>query len=70
MAGQVDAAFRKELVKLLQSYKGEIPLKLYIVDPKLDYKIEFKSKKYKVRVCTEFIYDLDRLGIPYTISRK
>ena len=70
MAGQVDAAFRKELVKLLQSYKGEIPLKLYIVDPKLDYKIEFKSKKYKVRVCTEFIYDLDRLGIQYTISRK
>ncbi len=70
MAGQIDAAFRKELVKLLQSYKGEIPLKLYIVDPKLDYKIEFKSKKYKVRVCTEFIYDLDRLGIPYTISRK
>ena len=70
MAGQIDAAFRKELVKLLQSYKGEIPLKLYIVDPKLDYKIEFKSKKYKVRVCTEFIYNLDRLGIPYTISRK
>ena len=70
MAGQIDAAFRKELVKLLQSYKGEIPLKLYIVDPKLDYKIEFKSKKYKVRVCTEFIYDLDRLGIPYTITRK
>ena len=70
LAAQVDAQFRKDLVRLLKTYKGEIPLKLYIVDPQLDYKIEFKSKKYKVTVNADFIADLERLGLSYKITRK
>ena len=70
LAAQVDAAFRKDLVQLLKTYKGEIPLKLYVVDPQLDYKIEFKSKKYKVAVNADFIADVERLGLSYKITRK
>ncbi|MBQ3722889.1 MAG: DNA polymerase III subunit alpha [Bacteroidales bacterium] len=70
MAAQVDPAFRKELVRLLKTYKGETPLKLYIIDPKLDYKIEFRSKKYKVHVCTDFINELERSGFSYKLGRK
>ena len=70
VTSQVDAAFRELLVRLLKTYKGETPLKIYIIDPKLDYKIEFKSKKYKVHICTDLIDELDRLGFTYSLARK
>ena len=70
MSWQVDAAFRKELVRMVKAYPGQTPLLLLVVDPQTGYKIEFKSKKYQVRVCTDFIADLDRLGLTYKLSRK
>ncbi len=70
VTSQVDAAFRESLVRLLKTFKGETPLRIYIIDPKLDYKIEFKSKKYKVHICTDLIDELDRLGFTYSLARK
>ena len=70
MAGQIDASFRKDLVRLLKSYQGPTPLLLFVMDPQTGYKIEFKSKKYQVRICTDFIDELDRLGLTYKLSRK
>ena len=70
MSGQVDAAFRKELVRLLKASPGETPLLIYIVDPATGYKIEFKSKKFKVSVTTDFITDVERLGLSYKLIRK
>ena len=70
MSGQVDATFRKELVRLLKASPGETPLLIYIIDPATGYKIEFKSKKYKVSVTTDFISDVERLGLTYKLIRK
>ena len=70
MSGQVDAAFRKELVRLLKASPGETPLLIYIIDPATGYKIEFKSKKFKVSVTTDFITDVERLGLSYKLIRK
>ena len=70
MSGQVDAKFRAELVRLLKTYKGSIPLLIFIVDPATGYKIEFKSKKYQVAVNSDFIAEVERLGLTYKISRK
>ncbi len=70
MSGQVDAKFRGELVRLLKTNKGSIPLLIFIIDPQTGYKIEFKSKKFQVAVNSDFIADIDRLGLTYKISRK
>jgi hypothetical protein len=70
MSGQVDAKFRGELVRLLKTNKGSIPLLIFIIDPQTGYKIEFKSKQFQVAVDAEFIADIDRLGLTYKISRK
>ena len=55
---------------MLKSYQGPTPLLLFVMDPQTGYKIEFKSKKYQVRICTDFIDELDRLGLTYKLSRK
>ena len=69
-SGQVDALFRKELVHLLKTYKGPTPLYIFIIDPATGYKIEFKSKKFQVAISSEFISEVERLGMTYKLSRK
>ena len=69
-SAQVDAAFRSELVRVLKKFKGKTPLLLYIIDAQTGYKIEFKSKKFQVEVNSDFIDEIERLGLGYKITRK
>ena len=69
-SGQVDATFRKDLVRLLKTNKGNTPLFIYIIDPANGYKIEFKSKKFQVAISSEFIAEVERLGMTYKLGRK
>ena len=69
-SGQVDAEFRKDLVHLLKTYKGQTPLYLFIIDPQTGYKIEFKSKKFQVAINSDFLAEVERLGMTFKISRK
>ena len=64
--------FRKDLVKLLRTHKGSIPLTVHLQDPQqTHYRILFYSKKFQVSVTSEFLQDLRRLGIEkYEVQRK
>ena len=64
-AEQITPAFRAELVKLLRANKGNTPLIILLCDAKTGWKIELASKKYHVRVNTEFIYSLKSMGLNY-----
>lgn len=55
--------FRKDLLKLLKAHKGDIPLSLFIVDPKTKYAVEFASRKFRVAVSSELAESAARLGI-------
>ena len=50
--------------------KGNTPLFIYIIDPANGYKIEFKSKKFQVAISSEFIAEVERLGMTYKLGRK
>ena len=64
-------AFREDLVKVIKHHKGNIPLTLYLFDPQTRYRIQFISKKFQVAVTSEFIQDLQRIGIDrYEVLRK
>ena len=63
--------FRKQLVDVVKRHKGDIPLTLYLYDPQTRYRIQFYSKKYQVAVTSEFIRDLNDIGIDqYEVIRK
>jgi hypothetical protein len=62
--------FRKQLVALMRSNKGNVPLTMYLYDPQTKYKIEFLSKKFQVAVTAEFCRRLKDLGIAYKAIRK
>ena len=64
-------AFREGLVKVVKKHKGNIPLEMFLYDPKTHYRIQFKSNKFQVQVSTELIADLHRIGIDrYEVIRK
>ena len=62
--------FRKALTKLLKAHKGKNTLTLSLFDAATGYKIDFYSKKFPVEVSTDFIMELERLGIPFNIVKK
>ena len=63
--------FRKKLVDVIKRHKGNIPLTLYLFDPQTRYRIQFYSKKFQVAVTSEFIRELQAIGInSYQLVRK
>ena len=63
--------FRENLVKVVKQHKGTIPLTLFLYDPGTKYRIQFYSKKFQVAVTSEFIQDLQRIGVDkYEVSRR
>ena len=63
--------FREDLVKTVKKHKGNIPLTLFLYDPGTKYRIQFYSKKFQVAVTSEFIQDLQRIGVErYEVVRK
>ena len=67
---QINADFRKKLVKLLKENKGKTALGLFLYDPKTRYNVEFFSKKFQVAVTNEFLFGLRELGISYTVNNR
>ena len=64
-------AFREGLVKVVKKHKGNIPLEMFLFDPKTRYQIQFKSNKFQVQVSTDLIADLRRIGVDrYEVIRK
>ena len=63
--------FRTKLVGVIKNHKGNIPLSLHLYDPETQYRIPFYSKKYRVAVSTEFIRELQLIGITrFEVERK
>ena len=62
--------FRASLVKALKRHKGKTPLSLFLHDKATGYKLDFKSKKFSVGVCEEFIAAIDKLGVTYRVEHK
>ena len=60
---QLSEKFRKELMRLLKEYKGETMLTVNLSDAPSGYNIDFRSKKFPVKVCTELIDRLNSLGV-------
>ncbi|MBO4596229.1 MAG: DNA polymerase III subunit alpha, partial [Bacteroidales bacterium] len=57
--------FRKKLIALINEFKGNTQLKVFLFDAKTGYRVELFSKKYSVAVCSEFLGALDKLGVSY-----
>ena len=66
----LNPGFRGKLVKVLGKHKGNTPLKVFLLDPKTNYRIEFDSHKFGVSVSTELVADLKEIGVGYRIIRK
>lgn len=66
----LSAKFRKELMDLIKANKGNIPLHMVLYDPEHRYNIEFQSKKFRVGVNSDFIQQVNSLGLTYRILRK
>ena len=63
--------FRTDLLKLVKKHKGNIPLTLFLYDPKTGYRIQFYSKKFQVAVTSELIRDLHLIGVDnYRVERR
>ena len=62
--------FRKRLVKMLKENKGNIPLTMFLHDPEKGWNIEFLSRKFRVAVTSDFIDQLQKLGIKYSVVKK
>lgn len=62
--------FRKNLVHVLKSSKGNIPVSIYVDDPETKYAVEFISKKFQISVTADFIANVRDLGLRFKVSRK
>ena len=63
--------FRKDLVKVVKAHPGSIPLTIHLFDPGTKYRIQFVSKKFQVAVTSEFLLDIQKIGIDkYEVIRK
>ena len=67
---QLNPDFRENLVKVIKSHKGKIPLSLFLFDPKTRYNIEFMSKKFKVEVSNDFVSDIKSMNIEYQVLKR
>ncbi len=66
----LDQQFRQKLVKVIKKHRGNVPLSIYLFDPATNYRIQFYSKKYQVAVNTDFVQDIERLGIVWEAIKK
>ncbi|MBR2063896.1 MAG: DNA polymerase III subunit alpha, partial [Bacteroidales bacterium] len=62
--------FREKLVRIIKRNKGNVPLSMFLYDPEKKWNIEFLSRKFRVGVTAEFIEELERLRIRYTVLKK
>ena len=62
--------FRKKLLEMLKDNKGNTPLTMYLYDPEKGWNIEFFSRKFKVAVTADFIAQLQKMGIQYSVIKK
>ena len=60
---QLGSSLNRNLLSLINSNKGKIPLKINLYDPQTKYRINFHSKKFSVAVTSEFVNALKILGI-------
>ncbi|MCQ2144135.1 MAG: DNA polymerase III subunit alpha [Bacteroidales bacterium] len=66
----LSAEFKDGLIKLLKRHKGDIPLSLFIIDPKTRYMVEFSTRKFRVAITPDFLKDIEALGIDGEAVRK
>ena len=62
--------FRERLVRTIKDSKGNTPLTMFLYDPEKKWNIEFLSRKFKVAVTAEFIEELQKMGIRYSVVKK
>ena len=67
---QLDADLRARLAKILKQNKGKTPFWIYLSDPKTNYKVDFLSQKYAVKVNSDFIAELNQAGIRCSTIKK
>jgi len=61
---------RANLVKLIKSNKGDIPLAMYVMDTKTRYAVEFSARKFNICITNELLASLEKLGISYKVVKK
>ena len=62
--------FRDSLVKMIKRNKGSVPLTMFLYDPEKKWNIEFLSRKFRVAVTAQFIEELTRMQIRYSVLKK
>ena len=62
--------FRAKLVGLVKDHKGSVPLTMYLYDPEKGWNLEFLSHKFRVSVTAQFINELHKMGIRYSVAKK
>ena len=69
---QLNENFRKKLIEVISknSKGGKIPLSMFVYDPVTKYNLEFLSKKFQINISSEFINELERLGVRYSIIKR
>jgi DNA polymerase-3 subunit alpha len=62
--------FREALVKMIKRNKGNVPLTMMLHDPAKGWNIEFLSRKFRVGVTADFIKEVEKLRLRYTVLKK
>ena len=62
--------FRDRLVRMIKKNKGNVPLSMFLYDPEKKWNIEFLSRKFKVAVTADFIEEIERNGIRYSVLKR
>ena len=62
--------FRGKMMDIIRKNPGNIPLTLFLFDPVKKWNIEFISRKFKVSITSDFIDQLQKLGIKYSVVKK
>jgi len=66
----ISPSFRKDIVRVLKSSKGKIPVSVFLSDRKSGYNLEFHSRKFTVGLNSEFLSQLSRIGVQYKVEKK
>ena len=67
---QLTPEFREDMVKMIKRNKGNAPLTMFLHDPEKGWNIEFLSRKFRVAVTADFIEELKKLQIRYSVLKK
>ncbi len=62
--------FRKNLLAVIKANKGGIPFHIFLNDKETGYQLNFVSKKFGVDINSEFISQIEKLGLIYRINKK